>query len=108
MSVRRTTTRSTASERPVRGRADLARLRNASDDEISRTSPAELKDIPASFWDAASVVQPVCKQAISLRLDRDVLAWFKGQGPRYQSRINAVLRSYVAAMQAPGNPRGPS
>jgi uncharacterized protein (DUF4415 family) len=37
----------------------------------------------------------VSKQPISLRVDTDVLTWFKAQGPRYQSRINAVLRSYM-------------
>jgi uncharacterized protein (DUF4415 family) len=34
------------------------------------------------------------KAAISLRLDEDVLEWFKAQGPGYQTRINAVLRAY--------------
>ncbi|MCC6195973.1 MAG: BrnA antitoxin family protein [Burkholderiales bacterium] len=37
-------------------------------------------------------VQP--KAAISLRLDADVLDWFKAQGPGYQTRINAVLRAF--------------
>lgn len=40
---------------------------------------------------------PVPKVAISIRLDEDVLQWFKDQGPGYQSRINAVLRAYVKA-----------
>jgi uncharacterized protein (DUF4415 family) len=35
------------------------------------------------------------KTAISLRLDDDVLAWFKAQGPGYQTRINAVLRAFM-------------
>ena len=35
------------------------------------------------------------KTAISLRLEQDVLDWFKAQGTRYQSRMNAVLRSYM-------------
>ncbi|NJK73178.1 MAG: BrnA antitoxin family protein [Microcoleus sp. SU_5_6] len=35
------------------------------------------------------------KQAISLRVDRDVLEWFKNQGKGYQSLMNAVLRSYA-------------
>jgi hypothetical protein len=35
------------------------------------------------------------KEAISLRGDQDVLEWFRAQGPRYQSRMNAVLRTYV-------------
>jgi len=34
------------------------------------------------------------KAAISLRIDVDVLEWFKAQGPGYQTRINAILRAY--------------
>jgi len=34
------------------------------------------------------------KTAISLRLEQDVLDWFKAQGPGYQTRINAVLRAF--------------
>ena len=34
------------------------------------------------------------KESISLRIDPDVLAWFKAQGPGYQTRINAVLRAF--------------
>jgi uncharacterized protein (DUF4415 family) len=34
------------------------------------------------------------KASISLRLDQDVLQWFKAQGPGYQTRINAVLRAF--------------
>ena len=37
------------------------------------------------------------KAAISLRLDEDILEWFKAQGPGYQTRINAVLRAYMEA-----------
>ena len=37
------------------------------------------------------------KAPISLRLDADVLAWFKAQGPGYQTRINAILRAYKDA-----------
>jgi uncharacterized protein (DUF4415 family) len=79
----------------VRGRADLARLRRVSEREIEATSPPELADLPDDFWDGATVVEPATKQPISLRVDTDVLRWFKMQGPRYQSRINAVLRSYM-------------
>ncbi len=40
-------------------------------------------------------LEPVTpKAAISLRIDADVLAWFKAQGPGYQTRINAILRAY--------------
>jgi uncharacterized protein (DUF4415 family) len=37
------------------------------------------------------------KQQITLRLDADVIAFFRGTGRRYQSRINAALREYVSA-----------
>jgi uncharacterized protein (DUF4415 family) len=37
------------------------------------------------------------KASISLRLDADVLEWFKAQGPGYQTRINAVLRAFKDA-----------
>jgi uncharacterized protein (DUF4415 family) len=81
--------------RPTKGRADLARLRRMTDAEIEATSPPELRDLPDDFWQGARVVTPVTKEAISIRLDSDVVAFFRQAGPRYQSRINAVLRSYV-------------
>lgn len=79
-----------------RGRANLARLRRVSEREIQATSPPELADLPEAFWDEAKIVEPTPKQPISLRVDVDVLDWFKTQGPRYQSRMNAVLRSYMS------------
>jgi len=101
MSVKRTSKSSRTSDKPTRGQADLAYLRKVSDRTIERTSPRELARLPASFWDEAVLVDPIPKQPISLRLDADVLAWFKKQGPRYQSRINAVLRAYMSATRSP-------
>jgi uncharacterized protein (DUF4415 family) len=46
-------------------------------------------------WSRAEVVVPPRKQAISIRLDQDLIDYFKAEGPGYQRRINAVLRSYV-------------
>jgi uncharacterized protein (DUF4415 family) len=77
----------------------LERLRKMTEAEISATSPPELADLPEDFWDDAVVVSPPPKEAISLRVDRDVLAWFREQGPRYQTRMNAVLRSYMTATE---------
>jgi uncharacterized protein (DUF4415 family) len=84
---------------PSRGRADLSRLTHVSDAGIRRTSPAELADLPVDFWDEAEVVPPVAKRAISLRVDEDVLEWFRRSGPRYQTRMNAVLKMYVKRMR---------
>jgi len=46
------------------------------------------------------VVAPTTpKRAVSIRLDEDVLDWFRQSGPRYQTRMNAVLRMYVKRMR---------
>ena len=39
------------------------------------------------------------KTQLTLRIDSDVLAWFRAQGRGYQTRINTLLRAYVAAQQ---------
>ena len=89
-----------------RGWADLEYLRNLTDKEIERTSPPELANLPDDFWDNAVLMPPVIlKEPISIRVDEDVLEWFRQSGPRYQSRINAVLRSYVSSMKRKA-PRG--
>jgi uncharacterized protein (DUF4415 family) len=80
---------------PSQGRAKLAKLRRITDAEIARSSPEELRDLPNDFWDAAVPVLPAAKVPISLRVDSDVLEFFRDTGPRYQSRMNAVLRSYM-------------
>lgn len=94
------------------GRVDVERLMRMTDEEIERTSPPELKNLPDNFWDEYEVVYPIPKRAISLRVDTDVLEWFKANGPRYQSRMNAVLRSYVermsTALRRPRRPRASS
>lgn len=97
MSAKRT--KKPSRERPDRGRADLDRVREMTEEEIAQTSPHELADLPADFWDDAEVVTPPPKEAISLRVDQDVLDWFREGGPRYQTRMNAVLRSYMQAMK---------
>lgn len=47
-------------------------------------------------------MMPEGKQPVTLRLDKDVLRWFKAQGRRYQSRMNAVLRPYTRAHRKAG------
>jgi uncharacterized protein (DUF4415 family) len=105
VSAERSTRPSERRQQPSRGRADLSRLRGLTDAAIRRTSPPELADLPADFWAEATLVVPGPKRAISLRVDEDVLEWFKRAGPRYQSRMNAVLRSYMARMQELRRPR---
>ncbi len=74
-------------------------FREMSDEEVERRAAADPDAgvIPRGFWDKATVRMPQTKQQITLRLDRDVIAWFKRTGKGYQSRMGAVLRSYMAA-----------
>ncbi len=58
----------------------------------------DFSDIPETnldFWADAKVKMPVGKTAISIRVDDDILKFFKKQGKGYQAKINAVLRSYI-------------
>ncbi len=50
-------------------------------------------------WSTVQVGIPGPKQQLTVRFDVDVVEWFKAQGAGYQTRMNAVLRSYVAAQQ---------
>jgi uncharacterized protein (DUF4415 family) len=64
-------------------------------------SDIDLSDIPElgeAFWKHAKLEMPRPKKAISLRVDQEVLDWFKKSGRGYQSRMNAVLRSYVQSL----------
>ncbi len=59
---------------------------------------APLHKIDEDFWKNARVVMPPPgKTAVNIRVDNDVLAWFREQGSGHLSRMNAVLRSYVEA-----------
>jgi len=58
--------------------------------------------LPDDFWKNAKVVYPDGpKEATTIRFDADLLAWFKAQGRGYQTRMNAVLRSYYEAHKNP-------
>lgn len=74
-------------------------FREMSDEEVERRAAADPDAgvIPAGFWDNATVRLPENKQQITLRLDPDVIRWFRRSGRGYQSRMGAVLRSYVEA-----------
>ncbi|SFW10660.1 BrnA antitoxin family protein [Nitrosovibrio sp. Nv17] len=56
--------------------------------------------LPDAAWMKAAAELPHTKQQITLRIDAEVLEFFRHTGKRYQSRINAVLRSYVEAHKA--------
>lgn len=78
-----------------RSRTDFDRLDAMQDQDIDLSDVPELT--PQMF--AKAIVrrglQPRTKTQLTLRLDSDVLEWFKAQGRGYQTRINALLRAYV-------------
>ena len=76
---------------------DWKRLERMKDQEI------DVSDIPPldeAFFKNASLRMPSSKKAVSLRLDSDLLDWFKEQGKGYQTKINAILRVYMRAMRS--------
>ena len=94
MSERNTTSMSVgeAIRRKGEGRTDWERLRREREQGIE----PEIDPDEGEFdWSRARVVMPSRKIPISVRVDDDVLAFFKTQGRGYQTRINAVLRSYM-------------
>lgn len=75
----------------------LARMDRITEEDIARgialdPNAAEMTD---EEWSRAVWVEPVLKRQISVRIDGDVLDWFRATGKNYQTRMNAVLRTYV-------------
>jgi uncharacterized protein (DUF4415 family) len=79
------------------GDTDWARVDAMTDAEIAANvaSDPDAYDTPPGFWDDAVLVYPPRKKVVTLGLDDDVLAFFKRSGKGYQSRINAVLRTFM-------------
>ena len=82
----------------VKNRTDWKRLRSRSDRQVRRAieSDPEARPTDAEFWKKARVVIPPPKGTITIRLDADLLEWLRKQ-KGYQTRINAVLRTYMDA-----------
>jgi uncharacterized protein (DUF4415 family) len=80
---------------------DWKRLRSSSDRAIRNAieKDPEVRPTDASFWKKAKVVLPQPKQTVTMRLDADLLTWLRRQ-KGYQTRINAVLRTYMDAQKS--------
>jgi uncharacterized protein (DUF4415 family) len=79
-----------------KGRTDWARVDSLTDKEIAEAVRNDPDAVPLDVdWSKAVLVIPPKKKAISIRVDEDVLSYFRRQGAGYQQRINAVLRFYV-------------
>ena len=79
-------------------RTDWRRLRAMTDEEVHAAVVADLDILPTdeAFWKAAHVVMPQPKKTVTMRLDADLLVWFRRRRG-YQTRINAILRAYMNA-----------
>lgn len=79
-------------------RTDWRRLRGMTDEEVHAAVIAdpEIRPTDEDFWKTARVVMPQSKKTVTMRLDADLLAWFRRRRG-YQTRINAILRAYMNA-----------
>ena len=78
-------------------KTDWARLARMLDSEI------DYSDIPAlgpDFFRNAKLWVPKTKKMVSIRLDEEVLTWFKQQGPGYQTKINEILKIWMKSKAA--------
>ncbi len=73
--------------------SDLKKIDEIKDEDI------DYSDIPAldnSFFIKKTIELPRPKKSVTIRIDDDVLDWFKKQGKGYQTKMNAVLKTFVA------------
>ena len=78
--------------------SQIKAMRESGEDQTSPEAP-EAESLGAEFWSSARVVMPVGKTSVHLRLDSDVVDWFKANGKGHLTRMNAVLRAYVEAQK---------
>ncbi len=69
-------------------------IKSIKDEDIDYS---DIPELSKSFFKKADLEMPKTKTAISLRIDTDVLEWFKSQGDKYQTKINAILKAFVNA-----------
>ena len=95
MSKKRIEKRKTGDRR--RGRTDMARMSAMTEEQLEAAAASDPDNPPATneWLTNAKLVERQRKEAISLRVDADVLAWFRSRGEGYQTLMNNVLRSYA-------------
>ena len=95
--VRYTADEIDAMRRRGEGQTDFARLDAMTEEELEAAID---RDEEGAFdWSTVQVGIPGPKQQLTVRFDADVVEWFKAQGAGYQTRMNAVLRSFVEAQK---------
>jgi uncharacterized protein (DUF4415 family) len=79
-------------------KTDWRRLRSITEEEVHAAiiDDPDAKPTDDAFWKDARVVMPRQKKTVTMRLDADLLEWFRAERG-YQTRINAILRAYMNA-----------
>ncbi len=82
-------------------RTDLVRVDALTAEEIERASMQQLEEdgVDGDWTKSVEVVTAVNKKTVTMRLDPDLIDWFRKTGPGYQTRINAILRAYMRHAQ---------
>lgn len=77
----------------------LAELEAMRDEDIDTS---DIPELDASFFETAKLVLPagLTKKTVTMRMDEDVLNWFKSGGKGHLTRMNAVLRAYMVSQEA--------
>ncbi len=76
-------------------RTDWARVDAITEEELEAAIAADPDaDVPDLDWTRAKLVLPQPKESVHMRLDPDMLAWYKQHGRGYLTRMHAVLRAY--------------
>jgi uncharacterized protein (DUF4415 family) len=78
----------------TRSKTNWTRVDSLSDRDIDYS---DIPELDKDFFKSATLALPEPKTAVTIRLDQQVLEWFKAKGPGYQTRINALLRAYMEA-----------
>jgi len=75
---------------------ELREMHTRGEVKKARTNAPEI-DMPEGFWDTAEPQMPKVKKPVSLRVDPDILEFFKALGDGHLTRMHSVLRAYVDA-----------
>ena len=78
---------------------DDIRAMRARGEVVPTRADAPVEEMPEGFWDSATLQPPLVKSTISMRVDPDILEFFKYQGAGHLTRMHAVLRAYVDAQR---------
>lgn len=78
-------------------RSNFARIEALTEEELEAS--IDFEEEGEIDWDTLRVDLPLPKKQLTVRLDAEIIDWFKLGGPGYQTRMNSVLRSYVQAQK---------